>query len=315
VVKVICVKSVPIILVLAILVFACAAPAALAAKPDNGGSADKSTGKPDTTVKDNGKPDDLVVLGDKANGKPQTDEGAAVKPSKEDKVNQGKLISTTEKVRQEQFKLTHDQLKAMGYHGSMSDFATSFNKAVNGLKAEIRVSLQNESNFTTTVVRNLMERELATIREGLMANITVSDKDVSANVTELVSNETIAPEAEATPEEVAAAVEAEVPFMSEEFKEELVLTAEYGTPEEQQALAEQLDEFATAPEQPVEAPVVDVAEVRETLEQTENPVAPIEEPVTEAVAVPEVAPAEDQPIELTPEEPAAPGEQPAEPTP
>jgi len=257
-------------------------------------------GKPEKA--DNGKPEDTGKP--ETNGKPE-DKGKPDANDTNGKINQGKLISTVTKVRQEQFRLTKEQLKEMGYHGSVSDFATSYNVAMNSLKTRVRERMQEESNFTKAVVRNLMERELAQIRERLMVNMTVTDEEVVDGIGELAGNETINPEEEVapTPEEIQDAIEEEIPFMDEDFKEKLVLVAEVGTPEEQEELAEQLEDFTEAQDEEVVPVEINVEDIREDLEEEEGPYDDVEEEVPEEVEAapveeeeeePEAAPAEDE---------------------
>ncbi|MFC2174954.1 hypothetical protein ACFLQ2_03770 [archaeon] len=236
----------------------------LRGKPEKAGNGKPETN--DTTVRGKPETNDTTVK-----GKPET--------NKTLRLNQGRLISTVTKVRQEQFRLTKENLKVIGYKGSMSDFATSYNVAMNRLKTRIRERMQDESNFTRAVVRNLMERELAQIRERLMVNRTVTDEEVVGGIGVLASNETINPEETdaPTPEEVQEAVEEELEYMDEDFKEKLVLVAEVGTPEEQEELAEQLEDFTEAQDEEVEPIEFDAEEVREGLEEEEGPYDGVEE--------------------------------------
>ncbi len=302
-------KKLMLAAILAVLVIAVFVAPVMAVKPD-------TVGKPVKEDKITGKPVDVIDA--------DSDEVTAPskgKPERAEKINQGKLIATTNKVRQEQFKLTHEQLKEMGYKGSMSDFATGFNEATNEMKWQIRERMQTEDAFTGEVVRNMMTRELAEIRESLIGTITVDDETLADDVTEAVEEAA----GEEIPEEVIVAIEGEVEYMDEEFKAELLLTATVGTEEEQAALAEQLEDFVEGGDVVVDVDVdVIRAELDEEapLQEAEAPVEEaaaeepaVEEPVVEAAAVVEPAveapdaeaPAVEEPIAEEPvaEEPAA----------
>ena len=189
--------------------------------------------------------------------------------------NTGRLIATATRVRREQFRLTMEQLHEMGYHGSVSDFATGFNAEMSQLKQSIRARMENESNFTTAVVHNLMERRLSRIRERLMANITVNDSklpDELGNSTNATGK---------LRQRISKAIKRELPFMSPRFKKRLLLTFRYGTPEEKRELARHMAKFAT--EKSPAPVVIDAEKIRQRLQNGEN-IVPIE-PVDSQLAI------------------------------
>ena len=118
----------------------------------------------------------------------------------------------------------------MGYHGSMSDLATSFNRAVNDLKFEIRYALQNEdSKFTPLVVKEMAERQLAEIRDNLIAQLTVTKEEV---LDELAESTNDLPVIEALESEFGSGLES----LDEEFATELFAISELGTESEQEVM-------------------------------------------------------------------------------
>ncbi|MFH0860633.1 MAG: hypothetical protein V1921_05485 [Candidatus Altiarchaeota archaeon] len=91
----------------------------------------------------------------------------------------GQIISSMNQARREQFRLMKEEMRQIGYHGPVDDFAVAFNRQLNQLRLQVRerINSSEDSNLTASVMREVARRELARIREEKLAGLNVSDND------------------------------------------------------------------------------------------------------------------------------------------
>jgi len=159
----------------------------------------------------------------------------------------GGLISEAEEVRKGQFKITKEELKELGYHGRVDQFAVSFSKYVNQLKAAIRgkinmtITIANGNltintsssniNWTSSLVEEVAERELARIREEKISSLNISDENLTDEIRGILNYTSVAN---------LSILRAEFREMRKDFKNMIFEIARNGTKEEKKELVGQL---------------------------------------------------------------------------
>ncbi len=147
--------------------------------------------------------------------------------------NGGQLISALNRVRRVHFQKLQRELKEVGYHGEMSEFATAFNREINALKAEVREKLNAsdpEENLTKSVMIQTANRELARIRAEKMIQLNISPEELNEHMRNISEIEDLN-------------FSIEMQHMSENFKNRIVEIAKNGTPEEKKAIREQIQDY------------------------------------------------------------------------
>jgi hypothetical protein len=157
--------------------------------------------------------------------------------AKSEEPTMGELVSAVEKAKRDQWRITRDQLKEWGYHGSVSDFVTAFNRQINAQKAEIREKiLSGDEDLAKEVEQETAERELARIRTEIIANLSITDEDVAGSLMGLLETEGSAD----GPLDLATALQNEIDFMDPSFKKSVYYIATHGPEDQKRALAVQL---------------------------------------------------------------------------
>lgn len=155
---------------------------------------------------------------------------------KKEKKNKGQLIAAAQQARRDQFALLKDDLKELGYKGGMGDFTTAFNEQVKEMKDVIqeKVETNTSENLTAAIVKETVERDLAAIRERIVASIDVEDEEVAEEMGDLVGEE----------EDVSTdEIEDEIGVMDEDFKDSLYYIATNGTEEQKRELKMQTIQY------------------------------------------------------------------------
>ncbi len=209
---------------------------AYSAKPDDnpgqGGGPPDDKGKPDGV----GRPDHARGSDGGVSSWPGANGMGGYRGSDRDGVTVGELVSAVQESRKEQWKITKEELKEMGYHGSVSGFVTAFNEEINAQKDDIREKiLAGDEELTKAVVQESAERELARIRDEHVAGLYMTDTAFVVSLAGLIGGRDDA--------NLRNAIQEEFELMDSDFKKEIYLIVTTGTEEEKQALAEQLREL------------------------------------------------------------------------
>ncbi len=181
-----------------------------------------------------------------------------------DRINQGRLIKEVQQVRKEQFKLTKEILRSVGYKGEMDEFATAYNEALKELKIEIRAKIEsgNTTDLNMRVVRNLAEERLINEREEAFAKLNITVDNVTAEFAKHVNDR-----------QKLEVLRADIRGTSPKFRLRVYAVMKNGTPEEQAALKAQLEAYAESINgtvKKVKVKEVDVSRIRAKLNKKER---------------------------------------------
>lgn len=187
-----------------------------------------------------------------------------------EKVNLGRLVKEVQQVRKQQFKLTKEILRSVNYTGSMDEFATAYNEAIKGLKAEIKAKVEsgNTSDLNMRIVKSLAEERLIKARIETFAKLGISVDNVTAELAKYVNEK-----------QKLEVLRADIRGIRPKFALRVYAIMKEGTPEEQAALKAQLEAYAAninGTVKKVAVKEVDVSKIRKRLNKNERVLLPSE---------------------------------------